>query len=155
MGSLLVVDDVVSAQLLQNLRLLGRTGSSDDFGTSSLGELNGEEADTTSTLSKDPLARNKLLALKTVKSVPRSKTSASESSALEEVEALGEGDETLLVESTVGAESTVENTTEAGVEAVDIDGAADVLLVEEGDDLVAGLEASDVLANSEDGAGAI
>lgn len=64
--SLAVVDDVVSTKLLKKLSLLSRAGSSDDLCTSSLGELNSKDANTTGTLGENPLAREELLALKTV-----------------------------------------------------------------------------------------
>jgi hypothetical protein len=72
-----------------------------------------------------------------------------------ELEALGHGDETLLVKGTDGAEGAVNNTTETGLDAEVVERTADVALVEEGDDLVAGLEAGDVLADGEDGTGTI
>lgn len=153
--SLAVVDDVVSTKLLKKLSLLSRAGSSDDLGSSSLGELNSKDANTTGTLSENPLAGEELLALKTVKTVPGSETSAGEGSSLVEVEVRGHGDKTVLIEGTDGAESSVGYTTETGLDAELVERSADVALVEESDDLVAGTEAGDVLADGEDSAGAI
>jgi hypothetical protein len=72
-----------------------------------------------------------------------------------EVEVRGHGDETVLIESTDGAESSVSYTTETGLDAELVERTADVALVEESDNLVAGAEAGDVLADGEDSAGAI
>lgn len=153
--SLLVVDDVVGTELLQELGLFAGAGGSNDLGTGSLGELNSKDGDTTGSLGENPLARKKLLALKTVETVPGGQTGAGESSSLVELETLGHRDKTLLVKGTDGTEGTVNDTTETGLNAEVVEGAADMALVEEGDDLVAGLEASDVLADSEDGTGTI
>lgn len=152
---LAVVDDVVGAELLEELGLLAGAGGSDDLCAGSLGELNGEDAHTTSTLGENPLAGEELLALEAVKTVPGSETGAGEGGSLVEVEVGGHGDKTLLVKGTDGAEGSVGNTAEAGLDAQLVERAADVALVEEGDDLVAGLEAGDVLADGEDGTGAI
>lgn len=153
--SLAVVDDVVSTKLLKKLSLLSRAGSSDDLCTSSLGELNSKDTNTTSTLSENPLAGEELLALKTVQTVPGSETSAGESSSLVEVEVRGHGDKAVLIEGTDGAEGSVSYTTETGLDAELVERSANVALVEESDDLVAGTEAGDVLADGEDSAGAI
>ena len=153
--SLAVVDDVVSTKLLKKLSLLSRAGSSDDLCTSSLGELNSKDTNTTGTLSENPLAGEELLALKTVQTVPGSETSAGESSSLVEVEVRGHGDKAVLIEGTDGAEGSVSYTTETGLDAELVERSANVALVEESDDLVAGTEAGDVLADGEDSAGAI
>ena len=153
--SLLVVDDVVSTELLEKLGLLAGAGGSDDLGASSLGELNSEDGNTTGTLGKDPLAGQELLALETVETVPGGQTGAGKSSGLVEVKTLGHGNKTVLVESTDGSEGTVNDTTETGLDGEVVERTADVALVEEGDDLVAGLEAGDVLADGEDGTGTI
>ena len=153
--SLLVVDDVVSTELLEKLGLLAGRSGSDDLGASSLGELNSKDRNTTGTLGEDPLAGQELLALKTVKTVPGGQTGAGKSSGLVELKALGHGDKTLLIESTDGSEGTVDDTTETGLDGEVVERTADVALVEEGDDLVAGLEAGNVLADGEDGTGTI
>jgi hypothetical protein len=153
--SLAVVDDVVSTKLLKKLSLLSRAGSSNDLCTSSLGELNSKDTNTTSTLSENPLTGEELLALETVETVPGSETSAGESSSLVEVEVRRHADKTLLIESTDSAESSIGHTTQTGLDAELVERSADVALVEESDDLVAGTEAGDVLADGEDGAGAI
>lgn len=155
LGSLLVVDDVVGAELLEELSLLAGAGGSDDLGASSLGELDSEDGNTTGSLGENPLAGEKLLALKAVETVPGGQTGTGESGSLVELKALGHGDKTLLVEGTDGTEGTVNDTTETGLDAEVVERTADVALVEEGDDLVAGLEAGDILADSENGTGAI
>jgi hypothetical protein len=155
LGSLLVVDDVVSTELLEKLGLLAGAGGSDNLGTSSLGELNSEDRNTTGTLGKDPLTGQELLALKTVETVPGGQTGAGKGSGLVELKTLGHGDKTLLVESTDGSEGTVDDTTETGLDGEVVERTADVALVEKGDDLVAGLEAGDVLADGENGTGTI
>jgi hypothetical protein len=63
--------------------------------------------------------------------------------------------ETLLVEGADGAEDAVSGPTQAGGDVGLGDGPADMFLVEEGDDLVAGLEAGDLSSGGEDGAGAV
>lgn len=153
--SLLVVDDVVGTELLEELGLFAGASGSNDLGTGSLGELNSKDGNTTGSLGENPLARKKLLALETVETVPGGQTGAGESGSLVELETLGHGDETLFVKSTDGAEGTVNDTTETGLDAEVVERAANVALVEEGDDLVAGLEAGDVLADGEDGTGTV
>jgi hypothetical protein len=155
LGSLLVVDDVVGTELLEELGLLAGAGGSDDLCAGSLGELDGEDGDTAGSLGENPLAGEELLALKTVETVPGGQTGAGKGSGLVELKTLGHGDKTLLVESTDGSEGTVDDTTETGLDGEVVERTADVALVEKGDDLVAGLEAGDVLADGENGTGTI
>jgi hypothetical protein len=72
-----------------------------------------------------------------------------------EVEVRGHGDKAVLIEGTDGAEGSVSYTAETGLDAELVERSANVALVEESDDLVAGTEAGDVLADGEDSAGAI
>lgn len=154
-GSLAVVDDVVGAELLEELSLLIRTRCCDYPSASSLGELDSKDAHTAGALSEHPLTGSDLVVRSTVKSVPGGETGAGEGSGLDKVEVTGHGDKTLLVKGTDASESSVNGTSKASLYAQVIEGASDVTLVEEGNDLVAGLEAGDVLANGENGTSTI
>lgn len=151
----LVVDDVVCAEFLEHLGLFGRRCSSNDFGTCGLGELETENADTTRSLSKNPLARKKLLALQAVKGVPGSQAGASERGAFDVVEALGERHKSLLVECAEVAKSAVVGSTKTSACGGWVGGTTDMCLIEEGHDVVARLEAGDLLAYCDDGTGAV
>lgn len=147
-GVLAVVDNVVGTESLELLTLLLGRSSGDDTGTSSLGELDSEDGDTTGSLGEDPVAGGQSLALKTVETVPGGQTSAGEGSTLDEVEVAGKRNKTLLVVDTVLLERTVDDTTSSSGDRVVVKRTGNVALVELGDDLVADLEAVDVLANS-------
>jgi hypothetical protein len=135
-GRLLVVDDVVGAVLLQQLGLLGGAGGRDDAGAGSLCELQREDADAAGTLRQDRLAGLERAALEAVQRVPGRQTGAAEGAGLEEVEVRGGGYETLLAEDAVVAEGAVDGTTETGGKGGTVKRAAEVALVEEGNDLV-------------------
>ena len=64
-------------------------------------------------------------------------------------------DKAVLVEDADGAEGAVGGATEGGVAIFKLELASNVVLVEDGDDLVAGLEALDILADGENGTGAV
>lgn len=147
-GVLAVVDNVVGTESLELLTLLLGRSSGDDTGTSSLGELDSEDGDTTGSLGEDPVAGGQSLALKTVETVPGGQTSAGEGSTLDEVEVAGKRNKTLLVVDTILLERTVDDTTSSSGDRVVVKRTGNVALVELGDDLVADLEAVDVLANS-------
>ena len=80
---------------------------------------------------------------------------AGERGALEEAEALGEGHKAILVKGADGAQGTVDDTAQAGGGGGEVEVAADVALVEQGDDLVAGLETPHMLADGDDLASAV
>lgn len=147
-GVLAVVDNVVGTESLELLTLLLGRSSGDDTGTSSLGELDSEDGDTTGSLGEDPVTGGQSLALKTVETVPGGQTSAGEGSTLDEVEVAGKRNKTLLVVDTILLERTVDDTTSSSGDRVVVKRTGNVALVELGDDLVADLEAVDVLANS-------
>lgn len=147
-GVLAVVDNVVGTESLELLTLLLGRSSGDNTGTSSLGELDSEDGDTTGSLGEDPVTGGQSLALKTVETVPGGQTSAGEGSTLDEVEVAGKRNKTLLVVDTILLERTVDDTTSSSGDRVVVKRTGNVALVELGDDLVADLEAVDVLANS-------
>lgn len=147
-GVLAVVDNVVGTESLELLTLLLGRSSGDDTGTSSLGELDSEDGDTTGSLGEDPVTGGQSLALETVETVPGGQTSAGEGSTLDEVEVAGKRNKTLLVVDTILLKRTVDDTTSSSGDRVVVKRTGNVALVELGDDLVADLEAVDVLANS-------
>lgn len=147
-GVLLVVDNVVGTESLELLTLLlGRSGGN-DTGTSSLGELDSENGNTTSTLSKDPVTGGQSLALETVESVPGGETSAGQRSTLNEVKVARERDKTLLIVNTVLLEGSIDDTTSSSSDRLVVERTGKVTLVELGNDLVTNLEALHLLADS-------
>lgn len=158
----LVVDNVIGTELLQLLGLRFGRGSSNDGRTGGFGELypardrcqridvnrtsgaylQCEHANTTSSLHQDSLTR--LQWPQTVQGVPASKSGTAESARLEVVEVLGGLDKTVLVENTVLAQSTVNDTTETGLSSGDVDRTVLVTLVEQGSHLVTLLELRDL-----------
>jgi len=141
---------VVGAEGLEFVGLFLGGGGGDDTGTGCLCELQGEDGDTSSALGDYPVARSESLALETVETVPGSQTGTSERSTLDEVEVAGQRDKTLLVINTVLLKRSINNTASASSNGLVVKGASNVALVELGDDLVADLEALDVLANGLD-----
>jgi hypothetical protein len=139
---LLVVNNVVGAESLELLAFLGRRSSGDDLGSCRFGKLHGEHADTTGTLGKNPVTRLQATALQTVQAVPRGETGTCEGAALQEVEVGGHADESLLVESAILLQGSVDGAADAGRYAVEVERAGKMGLVEEGQDFVALLEAS-------------
>ena len=101
------------------------------------------------------MAGEELLSLQTVKGVPGSCAGAGERGAFDVVQALGERYESLLVECADVAKSAIVDSAEASACGGWVGRAADMGLVEEGDDVVARLKAGDLLAYRDDGAGAI
>lgn len=158
-----VVDNVVGTELLQLLGLRFVRGSSDNGRTGGFSELcpgrnqcqridvermrkeaylQREHANTTSPLHQDSFTR--LQWLQTVQSVPAGKSGTAESARLEVVEVLGSLDEAVLVENTVLAQSTVNDTTETGLGSGDVDGTVLVTLVEKRGHLITLLELRDL-----------
>lgn len=149
-GVFAVVNNVVGTESLELLALLlGRSGG-DDTGTSSLGELDGEDRNATSTLSKDPVTGGQSLALETVETVPGSETSTGQRSTLDEVEVARKRDKTLLVVNTVLLERSIDDTTSSGSDGLVVKRTCKVALVELGNDLVTNLEALHLLADGLD-----
>lgn len=138
---LLVVDDVVGAQLLQGLELVGGGRGGDDLRAGGLGELQGEDADAAGALHEDPLAGKD--GLEAVQRVPRREAGACEGRRLEGVQVLGGAGEARLVEDGVLSQRAVHGTAEASHCCGDVHGAELVALVEEGHDLISGLESAD------------
>lgn len=101
-----------------------------------------EHANTTSSLHQNSLTR--LQWLQTIQSVPTGKSGTAESARLEVVEILGGFDKAIFVENTVLAQSTVDDTTQAGLGSGDVDGTVLVTLVEQGSHLVTLLELRDL-----------
>lgn len=154
-GVLAVVDDVVGTELLELVALCLGRGGGDDTGTGGLGELDGEDGHTAGTLGQDPVAGSQSLVAEAVKTVPGRQTGAGERGTLDEVEVAGHVDETLLVVDAVLLEGAVNDTAGAGGDGVVVQRTGQVGLVELGDDLVADLEAVDLLADGLDNTGAV
>ncbi len=152
---LLVVDDVVGAELPQRrLLVLGARGGN-DARAGRLGKLQRRDAHAAGALREHPLAGRQRAVRVPVEGVPGRQRGAGQRRGLEGGQGGRPVHEALLVEGADGAERAVKGTAEAGRVVDGVDGPANVLLVEERDDLVAGLEARDVPADGEDGAGAV
>lgn len=150
---LLVVEDVVGAQLLHGLGLVGGGRGGDDLRAGSLGELQSEEADAAGALHKDPLAR--LDGLEAVERVPRGEAGTCEGRRLEGVQVVGGAGEACLVEDGVLSQCAVDGTAEAGHCCGNVYGTELVALVEESHDLVARLESGDTASDFHNLAGAV
>ena len=146
-GDILVVDNVISTQGLELVAFGSGRGSRNNLRASRFRELHGKHAHAASTLGKNPVTGLETTALQAVKSVPRRETGAGESAALQEIEVGGHADEALLVEGAVLPESAIDGATHASADAVQVQGACEVTLVKESEDLVAFLEAGDAGAD--------
>jgi hypothetical protein len=153
--NLLVVDHMIRAQSLELLALGSRRSRSNNLRARRFRELHSEHAHTTSTLSKDPVTRLQAAALQTVKAVPRSQTGADERAALQEVEVGRHGDEAVLVVGAVLLQGAVDGAADARADALEVERAREVALVEEGEDFVALLEARDAGADGFDYTGTV
>lgn len=129
-----IVDDDVSAELLQDLLLLLGRGCGDDLGSCGLGELDSEKGDASGALSEDPVSWQQLL--EAVEGIPGGETGAGQGCGFEVVEVLWHFDETLLVEDSVSADGSIDDAAEAGLDAGWIQGTTQVALVEKSDDLL-------------------
>lgn len=150
---LLVVEDVVRAQLLQGLGLVGGGCGGDDLGAGGLGELQGKDADAAGALDEYPLAGED--GLEAVERVPRREAGAGEGRRLEGVQIGRCAGEARLVEDGVLSQRAVDGTAEAGHSRGDVYGSELMALVEERHDLVAGLESADAASDFDDLAGAV
>lgn len=151
----LVVNHVVRAERLELLALLRRRRGGDDFRTRRFGKLHGENADAARALRQHPVAGLERAALEPVQPVPRRQAGASERAALQEVEVGRHAHEALLVVRAVLAQGAVDRAADAGRDAVPVQGAGEVRLVEEGQDFVAFGEAGYAGPDGFDGAGAV
>lgn len=131
---LLVVDNDISAELLEDLLLLFARGCGDDLGSCGLGELDGEEGDAAGSLGQDPVSWHQLL--EAVEGVPGGEAGAGQGCGFEVVEVLWHLNETFLVEDTVSADGSIDDAAEAGLDAGWVQGTTQVALVEESDDPV-------------------
>lgn len=117
--------------------------------------LNSKDRNTSSSLCQDPVTWHQPLAVHAVQRVPCRQTGAAQGRTLEEVQVLGHVHETMLLVDAVLLECTVDHTAYTAADAAGIDGAEEVALVEESDDLVSGLELVDVGADGFDDTGAV
>jgi hypothetical protein len=140
--NLLVVDHMIRAQRLELLALGRRRSGSNNLRARRFRKLHGEHAHTAGSLSKNPVTRLEAAALQTVQTVPRSEARADERAALQEIEVGGHGHEALLVVGAVLLQGAVDGAADAGADALEVERAREVALVEEGEDFVALLEAS-------------
>lgn len=153
--NLLVVDHMIRTQRLELLALGRRRSRSNNLRARRFGKLNGEHAHTTRTLSKNPVTGLQAPALQSVKTVPGGKARADERAALQEIEVGGHGHEALLVVGAVLLQGAVDGAADAGADALEVERAREVALVEEGEDFVALLEASHAGADGFDYARAV
>lgn len=132
----LVVDDVVSAQLLQLLALGAGGCGCNDACTSCLCKLfrivsaiilllpcverserlpylQRKDRDTARTLRQHPISRLQALALQAVQRVPRRQTSARQRCTLQEVQVAGHVHQTFLVKDAVLLQSAIDDATDA------------------------------------------
>lgn len=152
-GILLVVDNVVGAQPLQELGLLGGAGGGDDARAGCLGKLHAKDAHAAGALGQHPLARRK--PLESVEGIPGRHGGAWQRGSLEEAQALGERDQTILIESADGAEDPVDGAAQTGARGSAVKVAAEVALIKQGDDLIALGKALDMLADGDDFTGTV
>lgn len=94
----------------------------------SFGELNGEDRHASCSLRQDDIAWCERL--EAVQCVPGCESSARKSGAFLVRERWRHENETVLVEDAVGAEGAIEGTAEAGLRGLEVEGAAEVGLVE-------------------------
>jgi hypothetical protein len=153
--NLLVINHMIGSQGLELVALGSRRSRSNNLRARSLRELHSKHAHTSGSLSKNPVTGLQAPALQSVKTVPRSKTRADKSAALQEVEVGRHGDEALLVESAVLLESAINGAANAGLDGDVVERAREVALVEEGEDFVALLEAGHAGADGFDHTGAV
>jgi hypothetical protein len=146
-GDFFVVDDVVCAEGLELLALLGRRSGGDDFGTSSFGELHSEHADAAGALGQDPVAGLQAAALQAVQAVPCGETGAGQGATLQEVEVRGHGDKALLAVGTILLQGTINGAAGAGANGVVVERASQMALVEQSKHFVALLEAGHARAD--------
>lgn len=152
---LLVVDDVVRAELLELLALGGGGRRRDDGRAGGDGKLDRGQADAAGALGEDDVAGLEGLGLDAVEGVPGGQGRAGEGAGLDGVEG-GRGlDEAVFREDGVLAEGAVEGAAEAAADGERGDGVGLVVLVEEGADVVALGELGDLGADGEDAAGAV
>jgi hypothetical protein len=153
--NLLVVDDMIGAQRLELLALGSRRSRSNHLGASRFGKLHSEHAHTAGALGENPVTGLQAAALQTVQTVPRSQTGAHERAALQEIEVGGHGDEAVLVVGAVLLKGAVDGAADSRADALEVERAREVALVEEGEDFVALLEARDAGADGFDYTGAV
>lgn len=151
----LVVDHVVRAERLELLALLAARRRGDDLRAGRFGKLHGEHAHAARALRQHPVAGLQRAALEPVQPVPRRQAGARQRAALQEVEVGRHAHEALLVVRAVLAQGAVDGAADAGRDAVPVEGAGEVRLVEEGQDFVAFGEAGHAAADGFDGAGAV
>jgi hypothetical protein len=153
--NLLVVDHMVGAQRLELLALGRRRSGRNDLRASRFGKLHGKHTHAARALGKDPVTGLQAPALQTVQAIPRRETGAHERAALQEIEVRRHADEALLVEGAVLLQGAVDGAANAGLDGVVVQGACEVALVEEGEDLVALLEARNAGADGFDYTGTV
>ena len=153
--NLLVVDDMIRAQRLQLLALGGRRSGRNNLRASRFRKLHGEHTHTTGTLSENPVTRLQAAALQAVQTVPGGEARADERAALQEIEVGRHGHEALLVVGAVLLQGAVDGAADAGADALEVERACEVALVEEGEDFVALLEAGHAGADGFDYARAV
>lgn len=152
---LLVVDDMVGAQLLQLLALGLARSRRNDPSPRRLRKLHSENRYTPSTLRQHPLTRHQLPAFQAIKRVPRREPGARQRRAFQVVQVLRHVHEPLLVVGAVLLQPAINGAADARRDAVSVQAAGDVRLVEQQDDLVALLEPVHALPGGLDRARAI
>jgi hypothetical protein len=146
---------MIRAQRLELLALGRRRSRSNNLRARRFRKLHSEHAHATGTLGENPVTRLQAAALQTVQTVPRSQTGAHERAALQEVEVRRHGDEAVLVVGAVLLQGAVDGAADARADALEVERAREVALVEEGEDFVALLEARDAGADGFDYTGTI
>lgn len=165
-GRLLVVDNMVGAELPQPLRLFRGGCRRDNVRTSCLGELHRvlaavtevgrrgfkylqrEDGHPSRSLRDDPIALPQKASLQPVKRVPRRQPRTAERSRLQPVQVLGYVDQAFLIVGAVLAQRPIKDSTHAGGHRGLVQRSCDVCLVEECRDPVAQLKARDASADS-------
>lgn len=176
-GVLLVVDDVVGAVFLQEFGLLGGGGGGDDGCAGGFGELQmivrihsfcpsgvvgkcrayleRENTNTAGPLRQHRVSGLQRPALQPIERIPRRQPRAAQRRRLAKVQILRLMHKSLFVERAVLPQRAVQGSAEARGQRIRSQRTGEMRLVEESDDLVAGLEAGDALADGLDDAGAV
>lgn len=152
---LLVVDDVVRAQLLQLVHLVLRARRRDDSCARGFGELDREDTDAAGSLCQHPLTRLQLLAFDAVEGVPGCETRTAQGGAFDVVEVRGLAYDAVLVVDRVLLQSTVNHAADTAGQRDWVDGACEVALVEEREHLVAFFPELDLGAHGDDFTGCV
>ena len=152
---LLVIDYVIRPEIFERLGFFRGRCRRDDSSASGFGELEGEDTDTSRPLSQDGLPIPELPAFDAIECVPSGQCCAGQGACLFEVEIFRRRDQVLLVPYGVLAQDAVDSSSGTTSHKRWGQCACDKALVEQRDDVVAGLEARHARTDSDDSPSAV